>query len=391
MTHLERYTNSIKRKPFDRIPITIQMTGETAAKLSEFTGLDNGKLIFEIFDVDLRAAGPRYIGPKPAHNDDGTFKNVYGVTFRTVSYGKGTYVESVGHPLADAETVDEIRRYNWPRADMYEYETMFDTLKMYPDYPFMVGGMAIGWDAWEMRGMEKFLEDLYTEEAIADAVINEVSDYGYELYKTICATAKKKGNANFTVVQIADDWGTQDGQLISTKMFRKFFKRHYRRIIDEAHSAGAVVQFHCCGCQLGLIPEFIGRLPVMCTLQELDIEALVQIITEPKNSLLKQYKKLFKIDGVELEIEEDAIRKIAEKAISRKTGARGLRSIFEHTMTDIMFEIPSRSDIRRVVITETAIEKDTQPTLVLADKKQKAQVDDLSMELLEDSDAQSVS
>ena len=143
--------------------------------------------------------------------------------------------------------------------------------------------------------------------------------------------------------------------------------------------------------KFGLIPEFIGRLPVMCTLQELDVEALVLIITEPKNSLLKQYKKLFKIDGVELEIEEDAIRKIAEKALTRKTGARGLRSIFEHTMTDIMFEIPSRSDIRKVVITETAIEKDTQPTLVLAEKRPKAKPDDMTMELLEDNDAQSVS
>ena len=119
----------------------------------------------------------------------------------------------------------------------------------------------------------------------------------------------------------------------------------------------------------GLIPEFIGRLPVMSTLQELDTDALIRIITEPKNSLLKQYKKLFKIDGVDLEIEEGAIRKIAEKAILRKTGARGLRSIFEHTMTDIMFEIPSRADIKKVVITETAIERDTQPTLVLADKR----------------------
>jgi len=141
----------------------------------------------------------------------------------------------------------------------------------------------------------------------------------------------------------------------------------------------------------GLIPEFIGRLPVTCTLQELDIEALVRIITEPKNSLLKQYKKLFKLDGVDLEIEEDAIRKIAEKANARKTGARGLRSIFEHTMTDIMFEIPSRSDIRKVVITETAIENDMQPTLVLAEKKMKSLPEEAVPEALAESDAQSVS
>jgi ATP-dependent Clp protease ATP-binding subunit ClpX len=117
----------------------------------------------------------------------------------------------------------------------------------------------------------------------------------------------------------------------------------------------------------GLIPEFIGRLPVMCTLHELDSDALVRIITEPKNSILKQYKKLFLLDDVELEMEESAIKRVAEKAIERKTGARGLRSIIEHVMTDIMYEIPSRDDIRKVVVTENTIDGDTAPALVLTD------------------------
>jgi ATP-dependent Clp protease ATP-binding subunit ClpX len=118
----------------------------------------------------------------------------------------------------------------------------------------------------------------------------------------------------------------------------------------------------------GLIPEFIGRLPVMVTLEELSKEALVRIIKEPKNALLKQYKKLFLIDGVELDIEDSAIIKVAEKAIERKTGARGLRSIFEHIMTDIMYEIPSRKDILKCVITEDTIINNTGPRLVLSDK-----------------------
>ena len=119
----------------------------------------------------------------------------------------------------------------------------------------------------------------------------------------------------------------------------------------------------------GLIPEFIGRLPVMCTLHELDTDALVRIITEPRNSLIKQYKKLLSLDSVELELETSAIKKLAQKAIERKTGARGLRSIFENVMTDIMYEIPSREDIIKVVVTEGTIDGDTGPTLVLADSK----------------------
>ena len=106
----------------------------------------------------------------------------------------------------------------------------------------------------------------------------------------------------------------------------------------------------------GLIPEFIGRLPSIVTLEELTEEALVEIITKPKNALLKQYKALFAMDDVELEIEEDAIKRIAQKAIERKTGARGLRGIMENIMNDIMYEIPSRDDISQVVITKEMVD-----------------------------------
>ncbi|MCI9597638.1 MAG: ATP-dependent Clp protease ATP-binding subunit ClpX [Firmicutes bacterium] len=118
----------------------------------------------------------------------------------------------------------------------------------------------------------------------------------------------------------------------------------------------------------GLIPEFIGRLPVIVTLEELSKDALIQIITEPKNALLKQYKKLFAMDDVELEIQEDAIARIAEKALERKTGARGLRGILESAMTDIMYEIPSREDVQKCIITRETIDKEIEPELLLVDQ-----------------------
>ena len=120
--------------------------------------------------------------------------------------------------------------------------------------------------------------------------------------------------------------------------------------------------------KFGLIPEFIGRLPVMVTLDELSEDALVRIITEPKNALLKQYQKLFKIDGVELEIEPEAVRAVAQKTLERKTGARGLRSILEGIMTNIMYEIPSRDDVKKCIITKETITEGAQPTLVLGSK-----------------------
>jgi len=122
--------------------------------------------------------------------------------------------------------------------------------------------------------------------------------------------------------------------------------------------------------KFGLIPEFIGRLPVIVSLEELTEDALVSIITEPKNALLKQYKKLFALDGVDLEVEDEAVRTIAKKALERKTGARGLRSIFEKAMTDIMYEIPSREDVCKCIITKGTIENEMRPTLVLAEPKE---------------------
>ena len=108
--------------------------------------------------------------------------------------------------------------------------------------------------------------------------------------------------------------------------------------------------------KFGLIPEFIGRVPVNVSLEQLDKEALIRILKEPKNSLIKQYKKLFEIDGVELEFEDDAVEAIAEKSLARKTGARGLRAIMEDTMMDLMYQIPSDESIVKCTITKETVE-----------------------------------
>ena len=122
--------------------------------------------------------------------------------------------------------------------------------------------------------------------------------------------------------------------------------------------------------KFGLIPEFIGRLPVIATLKELDKEALAKILVEPKNSLVKQYKKLFEIDGVELVIEDEAISAIVDKAIERKTGARGLRSIIEEIMTDIMFEIPSNKKIAKCTITKATVLENKEPEVVIDENRE---------------------
>ena len=122
--------------------------------------------------------------------------------------------------------------------------------------------------------------------------------------------------------------------------------------------------------KFGLIPEFIGRLPIIATLRELDKKALVEIMTKPKNALVKQYKKLFDIDGVELEFNEDALEAIVDKAIERKTGARGLRSIMEETMRDVMYEIPSNPKITKCIINKETVLENKKPEIVIDENKQ---------------------
>jgi ATP-dependent Clp protease ATP-binding subunit ClpX len=116
--------------------------------------------------------------------------------------------------------------------------------------------------------------------------------------------------------------------------------------------------------QYGLIPEFVGRLPVVATLNELDEDALVQILTEPKNSLSKQYTRLFEMEGAEIEFREDALHAIAKKAMERKTGARGLRSIIENVLLDTMFDLPSTDNVSKVVVDESVINGENSPILI---------------------------
>lgn len=124
--------------------------------------------------------------------------------------------------------------------------------------------------------------------------------------------------------------------------------------------------------KFGLIPEFIGRLPILTALEKLDEDDLVRILTEPKNALVKQYKKLIALDGVDLDFSDNALREIARQAIARNTGARGLRSIIESTMNNVMYEIPSEPDIEKVIITKDTVDKKQRPRIIYKKTKKDA-------------------
>ncbi len=122
--------------------------------------------------------------------------------------------------------------------------------------------------------------------------------------------------------------------------------------------------------KFGLIPEFVGRLPVVATLNDLNIEAMIKILNEPKNALIKQFKKLFELEGVKLTFTEEALKSIANKAIKRKTGARALRSILEKILLDSMFDLPSLQSVEEVVVNEDAVDKDTEPLMIYSESSE---------------------
>jgi ATP-dependent Clp protease ATP-binding subunit ClpX len=124
--------------------------------------------------------------------------------------------------------------------------------------------------------------------------------------------------------------------------------------------------------KFGLIPELVGRLPVVATLEELSEDAMIQILTEPKNALAKQFQKLFQMEGVELELRPEALRAIARKALVRKTGARGLRSIIEQALLDTMFDLPNQKSVKKVVVDENTIANNGKPLLIYEEKPKAA-------------------
>lgn len=162
--------------------------------------------------------------------------------------------------------------------------------------------------------------------------------------------------------------GAFDGieEIVKQRLGEKIigFGQNSRKIDEDASYMQEIISDDI--QKFGLIPEFIGRLPVVAALEQLNIDDLIQILTVPKNALVKQYQALLSYDGVELSFDQDALEAIAAKAIERKTGARGLRSIIEETMLDIMFEIPSQEDVVKVRITKESVNGDAKPTLETA-------------------------
>jgi ATP-dependent Clp protease ATP-binding subunit ClpX len=169
------------------------------------------------------------------------------------------------------------------------------------------------------------------------------------------------GGAFAGLDKIIRDRSEKGGIGFSAEVKSKDETRSFGELLNEVEPEDLI--------KYGLIPEFIGRLPVIATLEELEEEMLVEILVEPKNSLTKQYSKLFEMEGVELEFRKEALLEIAKQALERKTGARGLRSIIEQTLLETMYDIPSMENVSKVVVDDTVIKGESKPILIYEDAK----------------------
>jgi len=266
LTHNQRWLNTVNRKGIDRLPTFYSATEEFTNSLKEFSGLELDKILYDYFDIDYRFQNdgfeaktwePLYKGPELKKFEDGTFENIWGSRQRYAFYGKGKYTETVEFALGNIKTVEEVEKHRWPSADWYDYESILPAIKEFPNYPFMVGYLAPGWFAWEVRGMSQFMIDCLENRSVAEAILDKICDFGYEYFKRIIFTVRDYIGKNVHCIHLADDWGTQQGLLMNPSVFDDFFARHYRRIIDLAHSAGLKVEFHSCGSAIKIFPRFI--------------------------------------------------------------------------------------------------------------------------------------
>ena len=176
------------------------------------------------------------------------------------------------------------------------------------------------------------------------------------------------GGAFAGLEKIIQNRSTQGGIGFSAEVKSKEGERNLGALLAEVEPEDLI--------RFGLIPEFVGRLPVVATLEELDETALVKILTEPKNAIVKQFHKLFEMEGVDLEFREDALRAVARKAMERKTGARGLRTIVEQVLLDTMYDLPSLEDVSKVVVDEPVLRGESKPYLIYDSGEQRAAASD---------------
>lgn len=250
MTPKERWLAVLNREKPDRIPMDYWATGEATEKVMKYLGCSSVDEMFKRLHIDrVIGVGPRYIGPPIEPGYD-----MYGCRYEKVNYGTGVYSECVYHPLAQYNSIEEIERnYTWPTADWFDYSVIPDQIKGREMYPIRGGGSEPFLTYKNLRGMEQAYMDLILNPDLVHYCLDKLFDFCYE--NTLRIYEQIPGKVNISYV--AEDFGSQEGLLISREHIREFFIPRMKRMIDLAHQAGAYVFFHSDGAIREIIPDMI--------------------------------------------------------------------------------------------------------------------------------------
>lgn len=212
----------------------------------------------EFLGSDIRCVYPSYIGPRLRKFEDGSYEDFWGVIRKPFKYSGGEYDEVIYYPLRDAKSIRDIEKIRWPDPDWFDYEGLIEQCDHYKKYAIMVGRMGVETQTifiqlWFMRGLDYILMDLIERPNFVKAMINKIMFFRIEHVRRILE--KVRGRAD--ILQIADDYGTQKGLMISPIMWKEFFAPHLKTLADMAHNAGLKVFLHCDGSCRPIIQEFI--------------------------------------------------------------------------------------------------------------------------------------
>jgi len=284
MTSRERVLAAIDHQEPDRVPVDFWAEPDVKQNLCGHLGLDDEEQLLQQFSVDIRCIYPKYIGPELKTFDDGSFEDFWGVIREPVRHSTGVHYEVSYSPLADAKTIDDVARCRWPQADWFDYSSLAEECERYRDYAVVVGKMGresqtLFIQTWYSRGLDRILWDMADAPNLAKAIVAKIMEFRILHVERILGAVAGKAD----ILQFADDYGTQNGLMMSPDMWQEFFMPGLAHLVDLAHQSGLRAFLHSCGGIRELIPH----------LSHLGIDILNPIQVGARDMIPRELKREF--------------------------------------------------------------------------------------------------
>jgi uroporphyrinogen decarboxylase len=253
MTPKERVIKAIDLELGDRVPLDFHATPEMVDKLKVYFRVENYEDLLIKLGVDIRGVHPEYVGPELRRYPDGTWEDFYGIRFKRVDYGSGSYNEVAHYVLDDINDPAEVDKHNWPNPEHFDFSSIREQCERYGEYTIVYGGAGVFQRIIWLRRMENVLLDMAIRPEIAKRLFKNLTDFHVELYDR----ALGSGEGKIDILAVSDDFGTQNGLLMSPDMWREFIAPNLKKLIDVAHSHGSRYMQHSCGGIKEIIPDLI--------------------------------------------------------------------------------------------------------------------------------------